>query len=131
MMASENETVAEIVNEMRGSTEQRYCSSKHCQVKVYNPILDFADRIETAHKREVEKLSKRLEYVIEDSNRTCGLCEPSKKILKLQDCLKEAIDNVCFKCRFGNVLYPYYCGNDCDKMAKWRKALEGAKDEGK
>lgn len=129
-MASENETVAEIVNEMRGSTEQRYCSSKHCQVKVYNPILDFADRIEAAYKREVEKLSKRLEYVIEDSNRTCGLCEPSKKILKLQDCLKEAIEDSCASCDDEDENGCSLCRKEC-RVRKWRKTLEGTDNESK
>lgn len=124
-MASENETVAEIVSEMRGSTEQRYCSSKHCSVKVFNPILDFADRIEAAYGREVMLQNKRLEHVVEDSNRTCGLCESSKKILELRKCLKEAIDmtcennGTCSDCPiFGET------HGDCD-VYRWRKALEG------
>lgn len=49
-----------------------------------------------------------------------------REVTELRECLKEACDSVCFKCRFGNTSYPYYCGNDCDRMAKWRKALEGA-----
>lgn len=53
------ETVEDIVREMRGSTKQKYCSSKHCCVKVYNPILDFADRIDAAHRREVSELKKK------------------------------------------------------------------------
>lgn len=65
-MASDSETVADIICEMRGSTEQRYCSSKHCRVKVYNPMLDFADRIEAAHNREVAEFERCKKRAAED-----------------------------------------------------------------
>lgn len=51
-MASENETVAEIVKEMRDEFPPKYCSSKHCHVEVHQPVRSFADRIEAAWQRE-------------------------------------------------------------------------------
>ena len=65
-------------------------------------LMDFFERIKAAHSREVAEL-----------------CE----------CLNEAIREKCpftrMSCKHGEPC-EYVCGTD-----KWRKALEGAKDEGK
>lgn len=130
-MASENETVAEVAKQMRRNEE------------VFHHLYwcEYADRIEAAHGREVAELRETIDANLRvhtaaekaDADKKLELMSEivslDATIAELRECLKEACDSVCFKCRFGNTSYPYYCGNNCDRMAKWRKALEGAKDD--
>lgn len=96
-MASDNETVADIVREMVEF-------GNHCAAfgGAYSPERwnNLCKRLIAAHNREVEKLNKRLEHVVNDINRICGLCESSKKILELRKCLREAEDALdkIYKC---------------------------------
>lgn len=55
-MATDNETVDEIVKDMRSQFPPKYCSSKSCRIEVDQPVRKFATRIESAHKREVAEL---------------------------------------------------------------------------
>lgn len=57
-MASENETIEDIVTEMRDEFPPKYCSSKHCRVEIHQPVRSFANRIEAANKREVAEMKK-------------------------------------------------------------------------
>lgn len=95
-MASENETVADIVKEMRDIFALTGID------KNKSHLMGFFERIETAHRREVAEL---------------------------RECLKEAIREKCpftrMSCKHGEPC-DYECGT-----YKWRKALEGAKDEAK
>lgn len=90
----------------------------------------WGQKLEAAHKREIEILNKRLEHVVEDRTRICGLCEPSKKILKLRECLKDACDTElsCNECKSP---CSEYTQDDCPIKKRWRKALEGMEDGAK
>ena len=93
-MASENETVADIVADIRaqnqGLPEDSYALSP-----LVCDLLSFANRIEAAHQREVAEL---------------------------RECLKEAIREKCpftrMSCKHGEPC-DYECGT-----VKWRKALQ-------
>lgn len=103
VMASDTETVAEIVSEMR---RIKLCIPRgkvrvddfDCLVKV--SMSDLANRVESANKREVAELR---EYLKEAIGEKCGHC----KAEWYGKCLTED-------------------GGDCKLIAKWRKALEGA-----
>ena len=102
-MASENETVEDVVKEML------YIFSLTGLDKNKSPLMDFFERIKAAHQREV--------------------AEMKREVAELRECLNEAIREKCpftrMSCKHGEPC-EYVCGTD-----KWRKALEGAKDEGK
>ena len=105
-MASENETVAEIVSEMRGEWAQvyfsegsrrkdgEYCDNEFAAIESGT----VADRIEAAHGREVAELRECLKEAIEWS---CG--NPGDAC---EDCVAHGGDTPC-------------------KCEKWRKAQEG------
>ena len=108
-MSSKQETVADIVADIRaqnqGLPEDGYALSP-----LVCDLLSFADRIESAHQREVAELER--------------------KIAELRECLKETIvdavaeykNNSCFRnVKCGEI---ERCGT-C-KVMKWRKALKGA-----
>ena len=104
-MSNKQETVADIVKELRGTKGGQHTNGgltferwrARCQL-----ADDYADRFEAAHQREVAEL---------------------------RECLNEAIREKCpftrMSCKHGEPC-EYVCGTD-----KWRKALEVAKDEGK
>lgn len=107
-MSNKQETIADIVADIRaqnqGLPEDSYALSP-----LVCDLLSFADRIEAAHQREV--------------------AEMKREIAELRECLNEAIREKCpftrMSCKHGEPC-EYVCGTD-----KWRKALEGAKDESK
>ena len=78
-------------------------------MKYEREVSSAASRIKAAHQREVEEMKR--------------------KVAELRECLKEAIREKCpftrMSCKHGEPC-EYVCGTD-----KWRKALEGAKDESK
>ena len=102
-MASEYETVADIVKELRGIKGGQHTNGglsferwrARCQFSD-----DYADRFEAAHQREVAEL---------------------------RECLKEAIREKCpftrMSCKHGEPC-DYECGT-----VKWRKALKGASND--
>lgn len=59
-MTTDNETIEEIVKEMRSQFPPKYCSSKSCRVEIDQPVRTFADRIEAAYMREKAELRGRL-----------------------------------------------------------------------
>ena len=88
--------------------------------------LSFADRIESAHKREMAD-EKRISDAVIQSLRDKKLemareiAEKEAEIAKLRECMKEAIREKCpftrMSCKHGETC-DYECGTD-----KWRKAL--------
>ena len=106
-MASENETVADIANEMRSEWAQVYFSEgsrrkdgEYCDNEfVAIEPETVADRIEAAHQREVAELRECLrEAVTEVCNRLekCGFKEPcvfkSCYVQKWRDALRNEGD---------------------------------------
>ena len=101
-MASENETVEDIVADIRaqnqGLPEDSYALSP-----LVCDLLSLADRIEAAHQREVSELKR--------------------KVAELRECLREAVAEVCNrleKCGFKEPCIFKTC-----YVHKWRKALKG------
>lgn len=140
-MASENETVAEAIEITKaiflkdiGDVNER---CQWCRRK----LTEQLDRIETAHRREVDKyknkwheavtlafdidklasIEKQTESLLKKNEIIAGL---RREVAELRECLKEAVDFHCGKCI--NKGGP--CNKDC-LFDKWRKALEGAEDE--
>ena len=129
-----NETIEDIVADIRaqnqGLPEDSYALSP-----LVCDLLSFADRVEAAHKREMAD-EKRISDAVVQSLRDKKLemageiAAKDAEIAELRECLKEAIREKCpftrMSCKHGEPC-EYECGTD-----KWRKALEGAKeDEGK
>lgn len=59
-MASKNETVADIVREMRVYAKNSKVNGG--EIDVWNWLAHFADRIEAAHKREVAELKHWIKF---------------------------------------------------------------------
>ena len=100
---NENETVEDIVKEMLnlGLLDEKSTDKIPRSLQALG-LRTYAARIKAAHQRE---------------------------IAELRECLNEAIREKCpftrMSCKHGEPC-EYVCGTD-----KWRKALEGAKDESK
>ena len=109
-MASENETVEEIVNETKFAIDYGNGVLLDLAGKQAVGILD---RIEATHRREVEEMKR--------------------EIAELRECLKEAMvdavaeykNNSCFKnVKCGEIERCKTC-----KVVRWRKALKGASND--
>ena len=127
-MASENETVEEIVCELRDW-------NKHSFLDDYDHewCILIADRIEAAHQREVGELCGERNGILnanaslaDDNDRLRReVAELERKVSELRECLKEAVTEVCNrleKCGFKEPCVFKTC-----YVQKWRKALQ---DEG-
>ena len=139
-MATDNETVDEIVKDMRSQFPPKYCSSKSCRIEVDQPVRKFATRIESAHKREVAELKTAYDRAVSADARHAVENERLKgEVTELRECLKEAINLKCKCC--GYIVYEgdtdisksmsFTGESECGKIdgtcfvQKWRKALEG------
>ena len=97
-MASENETVAEIVSKVRSGDYGCAKCGDLCDCPNADKIIaSIAGRIEAAYKRDVKEL---------------------------RDCLEEAVHTVCFDCDNQDENGCSVCHMKC-AVHKWRKALEG------
>ena len=103
MSNANQETIADIVAAMR---DEGHAGDESCLEWVGAKMRTYADRIETAHQREVEELRECLKETMADA-------------------VAEYKNNSCFR----NVK----CGEieRCDtcKVMKWRKALKGASND--
>ena len=111
-MASENETVADIVADIRaqnqGLPEDSYALSP-----LVCDLLSFANRIEEAHQREVAELER--------------------KVSELRECLKETMVDAVAEYKNNSCFRNVKCGEieKCDtcKVMRWRKVLKGASND--
>ena len=148
-MASDNETVAEIAKNVRsGDYGCAKCADMCDCPNTDKIIVSIMDRIDAAHKREMEKLAmslalakKRLKAEVADKskvvselnevrelNRRC--CDENErlnsKVDELRECLEEAASVRCHECFHSD--HGRCEAHYANCMAKkWRKALEGAK----
>ena len=142
-MASENETVADIVNEKRDTADEAELKGKNTfAFDLAKMLREEADRIEAAHQREVAELKRQIKeaLAIASDIDKCASIERHtdamlkknevivglrKEVAELRECLKEAIREKCpftrMSCKHGEPC-DYECGT-----VKWRKALQ---DEG-
>ena len=136
-MASNNETVADIANEMRSEWAQVYFSEgsrrkdgEYCDNEfVAIEPETVADRIEAAHQREVGELCGERNGILnanaslaDDNDRLRReVAELEREVAELRECLKEAIREKCpftrMSCKHGEPC-DYECGT-----VKWRNAL--------
>ena len=106
-MSSKHETIADIVREMRtlGRLDEKLTDKIPRSLQALG-LRTYADRIEAAHRREVEELRECLKETMADA-------------------VAEYKNNSCFR----NVK----CGEieRCDtcKVMKWRKALKGSSND--
>lgn len=136
-MASDNETVAEIVSLMRNEGYYRGFMG------ITNPLTDrmissLLDRIEAAHKREVDAILKDRDDMYKSEQETVAKTNAwfgeyqtlKREVAELRKFLEEAASLRCHECfhsNHGRCEEPY-----ANCMAKkWRKALEGAKHDSK
>lgn len=127
MKTSNNETIAEIVREMRGPYYKMGRSNASLDKQMMDYMSFIANRIEAAHEREITaKDDARLTIV---ANYETVIAEKDSMIARLRECLKEAIREKCpftrMSCKHSEPC-DYECGTE-----KWRNALEGANNEGK
>ena len=152
-MRSENETVAEIAKNVRsGDYGCAKCDDMCDCPNTDKIIVSIMDRIDAAHKREMEKLAaslalakKRLKAEVADKsmvvselneirelNRRC--CDENErlnsKVDELRECLEEAASVRCHECFHSDHGRCEAHHENC-MAKKWRKALEGANDESK
>ena len=140
-MSNKQETIADIVADIRaqnqGLPEDSYALSP-----LVCDLLSFANRIETAHQREVAELKRQRNeaLAIASDIDKCASIERHtdamlkknevivgirKEVAELRECLKEAVTEVCNrleKCGFKEPCVFKTC-----YVQKWRKALQ---DEG-
>ena len=142
-MGSENETVADIANEMRSEWAKVYFSEgsrrkdgEYCdnEFAAIEPET-VADRIEAAHQREVGELCGERNGILnanaslaDDNDRLRReVAELERKVSELRECLKEAVTEVCNrleKCGFKEPCVFKTC-----YVQKWRKALKGSSND--
>lgn len=108
-MATGNETVAEILREMRGDAiaADAWCETHGEMASAASVLNRHADRIEAAYR--------------------CAIAAKDREIAELRECLKVACDAElsCKECKSPCYVYTQ---DDCPIKKRWRKALEGVKD---
>ena len=123
-MASENETVEDIVKRVR-----RDCNS-YPLTTAADKMLKLVREMDAAHHREVAELKSKMNDVVcenEALRDACGTCGAKREVDELRECLKEAIREKCpftrMSCKHGEPC-DYECGT-----VKWRKALKGSSND--
>ena len=124
-MASENETVDDIVKEKRDTADEAELKGKNTfSFDLAKMLREEANRIEAAHRREVAELKSKMNDVVcenEALRDACGTCGAKREVAELRECLKEAIREKCpftrMSCKHGEPC-DYECGT-----VKWRNAL--------
>ena len=130
-MASENETVDDIVKEKRDTADEAELKGKNTfSFDLAKMLREEANRIEAAHRREVAELKSKMNDVVcenEALREACGTCCAKLEVAELRECLKEAVTEVCNrleKCGFKEPCVFKTC-----YVQKWRKALKGASND--
>ena len=123
-MASENETIADIVKRVR-----RDCNSYPLPTAA-DKMLKLVREMDAAHHREVAELKSKMNDVVcenEALRDACGTCGAKREVDELRECLKEAVTEVC------NRLEKCGCKEPCVfktcYVQKWRKALKGSSND--
>lgn len=110
-MVCDNETVADIVREIRDRNPCIRFPAEYGGGEVPNEACQLADRIEAAHRCDVDELRECLQLAVEMKCANCGLC-----IKGAESCYPD---------------WQIVHHEDCWMIMKWRKALEGANNDGK
>ena len=134
---NEHETHAAVAYEMRESDNEATCpwwadggDCVHCPMGGAGkncPFDKFADRLEAAHKREIEKLNSVIQATVSHSDAEIDRLRREAKELrkqigdaaKLREALVGLIDGICFHCDLSEDCK----GVPCEKMQKAQAAL--------
>ena len=117
-MASENETVVDIVNEMRRRTNAGDGIFYSMEGR---RVMEMTDRIEAAHKRELEEKQAQIDDGVRKFNEIDNMLQEERaKVAELRECLMQA---------YGDKMGTYTMIGI--EVPKWRKVLEGTKNEDK
>ena len=114
MRNSNQETIADIVKEMRtlGRLDEKSTDKIPRTLQALG-LRTYADRIETAHQREVAELER--------------------EVAELRECLKETMADAVAEYKNNSCFRNVKCGEieRCDtcKVMKWRKVLKGASND--
>ena len=114
MRNSKQETIADIVKEMRtlGRLDEKSTDKIPRTLQALG-LRTYADRIETAHQREVAELER--------------------EVAELRECLKETMADAVAEYKNNSCFRNVKCGEieRCDtcKVMKWRKVLKGASND--
>ena len=152
-MASEYETVEDLVKEPRGIKGGQHTnggsSFERWRIR-YQFADDYADRIETAHQREVAELKRQRNeaLAIASDIDKCASIERHtdamlkknevivglrKEVAELRECLKETMADAVAEYKNNSCFRNVKCGEieRCDtcKVMRWRKALKGTSND--
>ena len=114
MSNAKQETIADIVKEMRtlGRLDEKSTDKIPRTLQALG-LRTYADRIETAHQREVAELER--------------------EVAELRECLKETMADAVAEYKNNSCFRNVKCGEieRCDtcKVMRWRKALKGTSND--
>ena len=127
-MTSENETVEDIVKEKRDTADEAELKGKNIfAFDLAKMLREEANRIEAAHKREMDAVLKDRDEMYKSEQETVAKTKAwfddyqhmKREVKELRECLKEAIREKCpftwMSCKHGE-----QCDYECGTY-KWRK----------
>ena len=147
MSNAKHETIADIVAEMRN---EGHAGDESCLEWVGAKMRTFANRIETAHQREVAELKRQRNeaLAIASDIDKCASIERHtdamlkknevivglrKEVAELRECLKETMADAVAEYKNNSCFRNVKCGEieRCDtcKVMRWRKALKGSSND--
>ena len=151
MRNSKQETITDIVKEMRtlGRLDEKSTDKIPRTLQALG-LRTYADRIETAHQREVAELKRQRNeaLTIASDIDKCASIERHtdamlkknevivglrKEVAELRECLKETMADAVAEYKNNSCFRNVKCGEieRCDtcKVMKWRKVLKGASND--
>ena len=151
MRNSKQETITDIVKEMRtlGRLDEKSTDKIPRTLQALG-LRTYADRIETAHQREVAELKRQRNeaLAIASDIDKCASIERHtdamlkknevivglrKEVAELRECLKETMADAVAEYKNNSCFRNVKCGEieRCDtcKVMKWRKVLKGASND--
>ena len=151
MSNAKQETIADIVKEMRtlGRLDEKSTDKIPRTLQALG-LRTYADRIETAHQREVAELKRQRNeaLAIASDIDKCASIERHtdamlkknevivglrKEVAELRECLKETMADAVAEYKNNSCFRNVKCGEieRCDtcKVMKWRKALKGSSND--
>ena len=128
-MESENETVADIVKEKRDTADEAELKGKNIfAFDLAKMLREEANRIEAAHKREIDAVLKDRDEMYKSEQETVAKTKAwfddyqhmKREVKELRIGIAELLDTL-------QSIYDEECYRTDEVYDKWRKALEGVK----
>ena len=127
MSNARQETIADIVAEMRSNEFDDPSFNVYSLVAARTLARGWADRIEAAHQREVAELKSKMNDVVcenEALRDACGTCGAKREVAELRKGISELLD--ALQAIYDEECTSYGTGEVYDK---WRKALKGVSND--